>query len=214
VAARIVILAGERGVGKTTVCRETIALARARGYTCGGIITLSCPNDVNDVNDIRDVLDVYSGRVRRLTVESNPPDTPASNSVVVQGRFRFDPETLAWGNDVLTHAPACHLFVVDEVGPLEIERGQGWVKVFDVLRENDFTLALVVVRTELLEQAQLKLPAGATDVLPVTSHNRDGLPGVLMEMLEIKGGGSGAGSLSQDVDGAGRCPNGATSRWG
>jgi nucleoside-triphosphatase THEP1 len=171
-AAPIVILTGERGVGKSTVCRETVARAQARGYACGGILTLSRPNGA------RDVLDVRSGNLRRLTLGTG------ASAAVVQGCFRFDPETLAWGNDVLACAVPCHLLVVDELGPLEIERRQGWPKAFDVLRGTDFALALAVVRSELSAQAQRKLPVGATIVLIVTVQNRDELPDVLLGMLE------------------------------
>ena len=176
-AARIVILTGERSAGKTTVCRKTITLAQAQGYICSGVLTLS------DANDVRDVLDVHSGRVRRLTIEPNDLDTDSS-AVVVQGRFRFDPKIMDWGNDVLAQVTACHLLVVDELGPLEIERGQGWQKAFDALRGNNYTLALIVVRPKLLRQAKLKLPARPTTILTVDTHNRDGLPNVLLEMLE------------------------------
>ena len=171
-AARIVILTGERGAGKSTVCRETITLAQARGYACGGILTLSRPDGVLDV------LDVRSGHVRRLTLA--PDVSPA----VIQGRFRFDPETLAWGSDVLAHATSCHLLVVDELGPLEIERGEGWLKAFDVLSRNDFALAIFVVRSELVVRAQLRLPVSAMAVLTVTPDERGDLPTVLLEMLE------------------------------
>jgi nucleoside-triphosphatase THEP1 len=171
-AAPIVILTGERGVGKSTVCRETVARAQARRYTCGGILTLSRPDGA------RDVLDVRSGNLRRLTLGTG------ASAAVVQGRFRFDPETLAWGNDVLARAVPCHLLVVDELGPLEIERGQGWPKAFDVLRGTDFALAVAVVRPELSAQAQRKLPVGATIVLIVTVDNRDELPDVLLGRLE------------------------------
>ncbi|MEE8390693.1 MAG: nucleoside-triphosphatase [Anaerolineae bacterium] len=171
--AHIVILTGERNVGKTTVCRETVALAQARGYTCSGVLTLSYAKDV------RDVLDVRSGHVRRLTLE---PDTDAPT--VTLGRFRFDPETLAWGNNVLAHALPSHLFVVDELGPLEVERNEGWRVAFDLLRKTNFTLALAVVRPELLEQVQLELPTDSTTVLTVNKHNRDDLPATFLEMLE------------------------------
>jgi len=55
-----------------------------------------------------------------------------------------------------------------------------------VLREAKFTLALVVVRPELLVQVQLRLPASATAVFTVTPQNRDGLPEVFLEMLQGK----------------------------
>ena len=170
-AARTVILTGERGVGKTTVCQKTVALAQARQYKCAGILTVSCTDGA------RDVVDVRSGDLRRLTVE------PGTDQGVIQGRFCFDAETLTWGGDVLAQAAPCHLLVIDELGPLEVERGAGWQNVFDVLSENGFRLALAVVRPELLVRVQLRLPASATTVLTVTAHNRDGLPSVFLQML-------------------------------
>ena len=112
---------------------------------------------------------------------------PGVNPAVIQGRFRFDPETLAWGNDVLSQTLPCHLLVVDELGPLELERGEGWVKAFDVLRKPNFVLALVVVRPELVVGTQSQLPGGATTILTVTPDNRDDLPAVLLETLERAG---------------------------
>jgi nucleoside-triphosphatase THEP1 len=178
---RIILLTGERGVGKTTVCHKTVDLAQTKGFTCGGVLTLSYPTDE------RDVLDVGSGRARCLTLPVTPSDQtpkPGASPAVIQGRFRFDPATLAWGSDALTRALGCHLLVVDELGPLELERGGGWVRALDVLHAADFALALVVVRPELLDQAQAKLPARAPTVLTVTLHNRDDLPVALLGMLE------------------------------
>jgi nucleoside-triphosphatase THEP1 len=170
-ATSIIILTGERGVGKTTVCREAVALAQAEGYACGGILTLAQP----DVE--LDVLDVSSGETRRLTL------TPDAEPAIVQGRFRFDPDTMDWGNAALTRTPPCQLLVVDEVGPLELEQRKGWTKALDVLQIGNFALALIVVRPELLVRAQLRLPSSATAVLKVTPEDRDGLPSTLLEML-------------------------------
>jgi len=170
--ARVVILSGERSVGKSTVCRQAVILAQDRGYTCGGLVTLSRPDGA------RDVLDVRSGNTRRLTL---PPE---AEPAVIQGRFRFDPATLTWGNEVLARAVPCHLLVVDELGPLEMEPGAGWTKAFGALRGGHFALALVVVRPELLVPMQVRLPPGATTILTVTPDNRDALPALLLAMLE------------------------------
>lgn len=169
--ARVVTLTGERGVGKTTVCRETVARARERGRECAGILTLAR-------DGVRDVYDVRDGETRRLTRR------PDDDSAVVQGRFRFDSETLSWGGDVLTRSVPCDLLVVDEIGPLEIERDRGWVVAFDVLQSGSFALAVVVVRPELVSQAQLRLPRLDRQILVTTRENRDRLPALLIEMLE------------------------------
>lgn len=167
---RVAIVTGTRGVGKTTVCWNTITLARARGATCGGIVT-QCHDGAREVHDVR------TGEVRRLTREPN--GTPA----VVQGRFRFDPDTLSWASRALARSVPCDLLVIDEIGPLEVERGEGWTVAFDVLRGGAFELAMVVVRPELVARAQLRLPGSNSMVLTTTRENRDGLPAILTEML-------------------------------
>lgn len=171
-ARNTIILTGERGVGKTTICQKTVALAQSKSYVCHGILTLSLPNGE------RDVVDVGSGGKRRLTVG------PDAEQVVVQGRFRFDPETLAWGNQVLSRAHDCQLLVIDELGPLEVERGGGWYKAFYALQRNDHALAVAVVRPELVIPAQLRLPSGAATVLTVTPDDRDDFPFVLIDIME------------------------------
>lgn len=167
----MVVLTGERGIGKTTICRRTIALARAQGRTCGGILTLAHEG-------AREVHDVRSGQVRRLTA---PPD---GGPVVVQGRFRFNAETLNWASAALASSVPCDLLVIDEIGPLEIERDGGWIAAFDVLGGGGFALALVVVRPELVPAAQRRLPGSPAAVLTATRQNRDRLPTLLLEMLQ------------------------------
>lgn len=168
--ASVILLTGERGIGKSTVCRETVALAQGEGYACGGILTLAH-------GDVRHVMDVSSGDMRRLTLEAGAAEG------VGQGRFRFDPRVLSWGDKALARATPCDLLVIDEIGPLELERGGGWVKALDVLRGGDFALAVVVVRPELVIQAQQQLPQCATVVLAVTRENRHQLPQTLMGLL-------------------------------
>lgn len=169
-SGRILILTGERGVGKTTVCRKVVEQAQAAGYTCGGLITFEA-----EETGQRSVLDVATGDVRHLTVPEG--GTPV-------GRFRFNPSVLAWGAEALSRAVPCDLLVVDEVGPLEVEQDKGWAIALDLLRAAQFRLALVVVRPELVGAVQLRLPTSAPAVLRVTENNRDRMPDLLMEILQ------------------------------
>jgi nucleoside-triphosphatase THEP1 len=166
----VIILTGGRGVGKSTVCHKAVALAGRRGYACGGILTLTRQG-------ARHVLDVGSGQQYRLT------RTSGKGEAVIQGRFRFDPQTLSRGEAALSRATPCDLLVVDEVGPLELERGQGWASAFDVLRAGEYGLALLVVRPALIAQARDRLAGCAMEVLTVTRENRDRLPANLVEMV-------------------------------
>ncbi|HEC33220.1 MAG TPA: DUF2478 domain-containing protein [Chloroflexi bacterium] len=170
---RILIITGERGVGKTTVCRKTVALARAAGLVCGGLLTLHAGGE-----NQRHVVDIRTGDQRRLTT---------STAGIRQGCYLFDPEVLAWGAGVLVHALPCDLLVVDELGPLEVERKQGWAVALDLFHSGWFGLALAVVRPELVADVQLRLPASAPTVVTVMPQNRDQLPAALLEMLEQEG---------------------------
>ncbi len=168
----VIILTGARGVGKSTACLKTVTLARGRGYTCGGLITL------RRFGDAREVLDLYSGTFRPLTALPG-----AAGKVVVQGQFHLLPGTLDWGNALFNDPPPRNLLVVDELGPLELEQQAGWWRGVEVLQRGDFALGVAVVRPELVAQVSALLPKSAT-VLIATPTNRDGLPRRLMAALE------------------------------
>lgn len=166
---RLIILTGERRVGKSTVCAELAALARQEGFRCAGIITLTAAGE-------RDVVDVRTGVRRRLT-------RPSGRGAVIQGRFRFSSETIQWAKDVLSRATPCDLFVVDEIGPLEVARGEGWASAVKVVRGGAYDLAVVVVRPELVETVSALLAPLQPEALPVNRENRSQLPGRLLGVL-------------------------------
>lgn len=107
--------------------------------------------------------DLRSGDTRLLAVSQRASDPQALG-------YRFDEEALAWANGAIASAAPCDLLIVDELGPLEIEQGRGFVAAFDALREGGFRLAVVVVRPSLLEAFGSRLG------LPFTTRNIDGVP--------------------------------------
>lgn len=62
-------------------------------------------------------------------------------------------ETLEWGNSVLEQVNTCDLFILDEVGPFELEHGIGLMAGLDIIdTAKDFPCA-VVIRPSLIEKA-------------------------------------------------------------
>lgn len=171
--AQILILTGARRVGKTTVCSKAIRLAKKQDLTCGGLLTLA-------QHGVRDVVDVKSERRRRLT------QCPDATKGVIQGRFCFDADTLRWGNRVLARATPCDLLVIDEVGPLELARSQGWTSYSNVLKAGRFALALVVVRSELVNRMRASLQGCKPRVVIVTPDNRNQLPATVIRELKCE----------------------------
>ncbi|PWH20829.1 MAG: hypothetical protein DDG58_00665 [Ardenticatenia bacterium] len=149
----IILLTGDRGSGKTTVCQRWAYQARAAGWDVAGLLSLAVFD--RGLKLAIDALDLRSGERRRLarmrtaTTVAEGLCTPA---------WCFDTATIAWGNQVLTHATPCDLLILDELGPLELERSQGWTAGITAVSTKRYRQAWVVVRRELLTVAQRLWP--------------------------------------------------------
>ena len=173
---RIILLTGERGVGKTHVCERVVEEARSRGFSCAGVLSRALFEGQDKVGI--NLVDVASGEERPL---ASADDVPGE---VRWGRYRFVASSVAWGTEALAKASPCDLLVVDEVGPLELERGQGFAMALDVLAKGSFALGLVVIRPALLDRVAGRLQGKRPLVLEVSLGNRDLLPGRIIALLE------------------------------
>jgi len=162
---KIVVLSGESGCGKTTLCAQVVAQAQARGLAVAGVLTP--PRLVNGRKVGLDVIDLRTGQRRPLAEAVAATDGPAT------GSWHFHAAGLAWGTTILRHATPCDLLIMDELGPLELLRGQGWTVGLDLLHAGRYRLALVVVRPELLPHLQERLDGRELLILTMTEANRD-----------------------------------------
>jgi nucleoside-triphosphatase THEP1 len=160
-SGEIVLLTGDRGSGKTTACRKLQARAQASGLDCAGIV---CPAVFQRGAKVGiDVEDVRTGERRQLASMDGRP------ARLRLGPFRFDEGSLAWGARQLEIACPCDVLIVDEIGPLEIERGEGWTNALDILAGAEYGLAVVVVRPSLLSGLRERLGSLVTAVVACSS---------------------------------------------
>jgi nucleoside-triphosphatase THEP1 len=141
------IVMGASGAGKTSFCQSIVELAKAAGWQVAGL--LSMPRiEAGEKTGIF-ALDLYSGE-KRLLASCQPGEI----ADLPFGKWTFDIHTLAWGNDVLEHAPSCDLLVIDEVGPLEFDLQHGWTACFQVILRQTDGIVLVTVRPSYLARLQ------------------------------------------------------------
>lgn len=146
------IITGGRGSGKTSFCIYLTYLLNTAGWDVAGI--LSQPVFQQSLQIAIDAINLQTG-IRRCLATLN---LDKSTSEVQTERWVFDTSTVAWCNEVFRSAIPCDLLVVDELGPLEFERDQGWTDALTALDSGKFKYALAVVRTELLTLAQERWP--------------------------------------------------------
>jgi nucleoside-triphosphatase len=163
----LTILSGPRGTGKTTWCQRLLQRAHQEGRRARGLISPAVwvAGDKTAI----DLLDVSSGERQRLASRRDLVDC-ASGEGPVTSDWRFHSQALEWGNRVLEQALAeglrgDELLLLDELGSLELEQGQGlqtglalldtWVQIGPAGGR-----AWVVVRPSLLQVALARWPVG------------------------------------------------------
>jgi nucleoside-triphosphatase len=165
----IVLITGERQTGKSTACRRAVALMRRAGLTVSGLVT-----ERTGEHDLS-VRELHTGEVYALTL---PFDDRVSRPLM---NFRMDPQAMARSLASLGRGFPTEVVVIDELGPLELKRGKGWVEALDYLRGDEYRVGILVIRPELLGIGILALPRDIYTVVRVTPENRDRVPAIVAE---------------------------------
>jgi nucleoside-triphosphatase THEP1 len=142
------VLTGERGIGKTTHCRTLVEQARAAGWDVAGLLSPAIFENGVKTGILAQDLRTSESRPFASLSTFVPQSTTFTLSL---GQWVFDPTVVDWGNQVLQSRQPCDLFIVDELGPLEFFRGEGWVNAFDALRQVSYRLGVVVIRPECID---------------------------------------------------------------
>ena len=114
----LIILSGDRGIGKTTFCSRLVDAARQAGWQVRGVMTpaLIENGQKNKIN----VINLETGEKRFLARLRHDDDTGIQTP-----HWSFDEQSLEWGNQILTRSVPCDLFIIDEIGPLGLVRQVG-----------------------------------------------------------------------------------------
>ena len=157
--SELFLLTGWHKAGKTSLLQKLVEAAKQARWTVCGLLS-PARLEYGRRTGIY-VIDVHSGTRRllasRIAGELNGPQI---------GHWTFDSEALAWGNTLLKHAPPSNLFVLDELGPLEFDRQQGWTAGFDLLANPAARrLAIVVVRPQYVDAFLQRYPQAETVII-------------------------------------------------
>ena len=155
--SQLTILTGDRGAGKTTLLKQLVQQSQISNIQTAGVISPAV--FVGNEKIAIDLLDVASDESRRL---ANLRRTGSTG--IMTERWVFEVSTMDWGNRILSSSPSCDLFLLDELGPIELERNQGLVEGIKALNQHNFRFGIVVIRPEFVTMALQLWPDA--DVIP------------------------------------------------
>ena len=161
------IITGDRGAGKSTFCHHLVELAGPAEWQLGGLLSPAVVEGGQKTGIA--AVDLRRGEQRLLAVRR---EGDQSATAFQTNRWRFDAEVMAWGNNVLRKAVPCDLLVVDELGPLELERGEGWLAGLAALDSGRYGAGVVVIRPELLTVARQRWPAAQVIFIAAVADSR------------------------------------------
>ena len=166
---RIIILCGQRGIGKSTVCRRITTVMRGNGVRCGGIITYKSGDSAIIIEDVETEKSIILASVHP---EYNGPRI---------GQYFFNPEGLEFGLTALKNGSSRDLFFIDELGHLET-RGKGFAIAFDYLERPAFKHAIIVIREELLSTLLTRF-RNQPRIIQVTQESRNSLAEYVVSLV-------------------------------
>jgi nucleoside-triphosphatase THEP1 len=186
--ADIVLITGDRQVGKSTALEAAVAALRHAGLKISGLFTRRVgPHDL-------EVVEIQTGDAYPLT----DPFRPDSSSPLHY--FIMNDAAMARSRRALRESFPTDIFVLDELGPLELKHRRGWVEALDLLARETYDLAMVVVRPELLVDVLVALPVTHCVVVRVTEANRDTLPDFLCRIAQAACTGTSEGDDAMQGD--------------
>lgn len=162
---RLLVLTGDPGTGKSTLCRRVAQAGREAGLVIRGVVGVDGPDGV--AVDARGGVrrwqeDLRSGERIPLGRMATPEEVAAG-----ERRWQLDEAALERCSRILKQACPADLLVIDEVGPLELELGQGMLPGVRRALPGPYGVALVVVRPWLVERFKEAFPSPRSEIVDV-----------------------------------------------
>lgn len=146
----IIGLCGSSGSGKTRACQMLVRDLTSRGVGCCGFISpaVFVASEKTGIN------------VRWL--ESNHEEVlmtlATATSQVTFGKWQVFPETFEWIIHQLDDMKACQAFFCDEIGPMEVLDGKGWIRALDIVDERRCVVNVITFRPTLKDYFSQRFP--------------------------------------------------------
>jgi nucleoside-triphosphatase THEP1 len=140
----ILALSGVRGSGKTSLLMDLVKALRNHGLTVKGVLEWGIfEGDKKVAIEVLD-LAVEESRILARLAEEMTTDLQF-------GDWTFFPDTFDWANERLMKVDTADAFILDEVGPLELDQGKGLQAGLAVMSTRAYRMGIMTIRPKCLE---------------------------------------------------------------
>jgi nucleoside-triphosphatase THEP1 len=158
-----IAISGLKGSGKTSFLFTLVDALNDEGLSVSGVL---CPATFDGNKKVAiEMVNIATGERRilaRLAVEE-PTDLQF-------GDWAFLQETIDWGNTCLSEIESTDVLILDEVGPLELEQGQGVQAGMDMMTRGRYHVGIMSVRPKCLQKLTAFFPKAKVYTLVSWRH--------------------------------------------
>jgi nucleoside-triphosphatase THEP1 len=162
---KLTLITGPIGSGKSAWCYIFFEKSHANGLKIGGVLSRPIFREGHKIGI--DLMDLITGQIKRLANLRT-----AESKGLMTRRWEFDLQTMNWANQVLRNLPPCDIVIIDELGPLEFSRDEGFQEGMHIVDDKRFPEIYAVVRPELVSRSLQRWPwAEVLDVSDVDASD-------------------------------------------
>ncbi len=175
-----ILLTGQSGRGKTTACWKALPGLRSSGIRLAGFISPPLLDAEGRKTGI-EMLDLATGEHHTFARVVGPDEDPDI------GIYRLETDAIDWARGVLARAllSDMDLLVIDEIGPLELNRGAGFAFAIEPLSDPErIPNAIVIVREALANELAERIGRPDMVQVAVTEANRGQTPAQLVKLVQ------------------------------
>ncbi len=173
----LTLITGKKCEGKTQFIKNFILALKAADMSVTGIVSPGIYENGKKIGITAE--DIFSGQRRQLAYFDPgwDPDMPIRE-------WRFDTKVLDWGNQLIKDTMGTFdVFILDEIGYLELEKGEGWAHVFQFLEKSSILSVYLVVRESLLPLAKKRWNNAVILPLAAVKAERDWITNEIRTLL-------------------------------
>ncbi len=143
----IIIVTADRGSGKTTFIKEIVTILEEKKIPYSGFYA----EGTWDSKKIRNTFTLTSlpSKESVLLCDTITEKWP------LHGRFRFNPDAMRRGSEMVNNAPAKTIIIIDEIGNMELH-GDIWASALGEILEKNQNPLIISVRKHFLRDVQQK----------------------------------------------------------